>query len=125
FGDPQTFRIGDREVSIEMRSRRFYEPFSLTHLDFSHDRYPGTQIARNFSSRVQVNAPARQEDREALIYMNHPLRHGGLTFYQASYRGEETTMLQVVRNPSRWLPYIATGLVFLGLTIQFSLHLTR
>lgn len=125
FGDPQTFRIGDREFSIEMRSRRYYEPFSLTLLDFSHDRYPGTQIARNFSSRVQVKDPARQEDREALIYMNHPLRHGGLTFYQASYRGEETTMLQVVRNPSRWLPYIATGLVFLGLTIQFSLHLTR
>lgn len=125
FAQPQTFKVGDRTFTIELRPRRYYEPFSLTLLEFSHDRYPGTNIPRNFSSRVRLRDPSRNEDREALIYMNHPLRHGGLTFYQASYRGEDTTMLQVVRNPSRQLPYIACGLVFGGLTIQFGMHLTR
>ncbi len=123
FGDPQTFTVDGRTFTIEMRSRRYYEPFSISLIKFSHDRYPGTDIPRNFSSKVRLHDPAQGEDRDALIYMNHPLRHGGLTFYQASYRGEHTTMLQVVRNPSRLLPYIACGLVFGGLTIQFCTHL--
>jgi len=123
FGQPQEFTCAGRKFTIEMRSRRYYEPFSITLLDFKHDVYPGTQIARNFSSEVRLRDPERGEDRPALIYMNHPLRHRGLTFYQASYRGEDTTMLQVVRNPSRLLPYIACALVFLGLSYQFIFHL--
>lgn len=123
-GGPQTFTYAGRKFSIGLRHRRFYEPFTLTLIDFSHDRYPGTEIARNFSSKVRLRDPRRQEDREALIYMNHPLRYGGLTFFQASFRGEETSMLQVVQNPSRLLPYIACALVFGGLTIQFSVHLS-
>jgi hypothetical protein len=34
--------------------------------------------------------------------MNNPLRYAGLTYYQASFDGEHTTILEVVRNPS-WL----------------------
>ena len=48
----------------------------------------------------------------------------GLTFYQAGFdNNDRTTILQVVRNPSWLLPYIACILMGLGLTVQFGIHL--
>jgi hypothetical protein len=124
FEETQPFTFEGRSYTIELRQRRTYKPYSLTLLDFSHDRYPGTNIPRNFSSRVHLVDPTRNEDREVLIYMNHPLRYDGLAFYQSGYEGETTTVLQVVRNPSRHLPYISCVMVGLGLLIQFGIHLT-
>ena len=123
FQERQTFNYAGRSYSIDLRQRRFYKPYAITLIDFTHDRYPGTEIPRNFSSRVRLDDPTRGEDRELLIYMNHPLRHDGLTFYQSGYEGETTTILQVVRNPSRHIPYISCVLVALGLIVQFGIHL--
>ena len=60
-----------------------------------------------------------------LIYMNNPLRYAGLTFYQASFEpgNDRVTILQVVRNPSWLIPYIACSLMSLGLVWQFTIHL--
>ncbi len=58
----------------------------------------------------------RGENREVLISMNDPLRYRGFTFYQAGFdNNDKTTILQVVKNPAMLLPYIACGLVALGL----------
>ena len=38
-----------------MRQRRFYKQFALTLLNFAHDRYAGTDIPKNFSSRVRLS----------------------------------------------------------------------
>ena len=60
-----------------------------------------------------------------LIYMNHPLRYRGETFYQASFkRGDQGTILQVVRNPGWLLPYIAVTIGAVGMMIHFGIHLT-
>lgn len=123
FAQPQSFSYEGRPYILEMRQRRFYKDFSLRLIDFRHDVYPGTTKARNFSSLVHLKDPGRGEDREVLIYMNHPLRYAGLTFFQQGYEGDSTTILQVVRNPSRHLPYISCVLVFLGLVIQFGIGL--
>ncbi len=57
--------------------------------------------------------------------MNNPLRHAGLTFYQAGFDNDDhTTILQVVRNPSWVLPYVSCVMMGLGLLIQFGIHLT-
>ncbi|MBE2212270.1 MAG: cytochrome c biogenesis protein ResB [Opitutaceae bacterium] len=125
FGQVQSFTLEGRPYTIEMRPRRFYKDFSLTLIDFRHDVYPGTTKARSFSSLVRLNDPQRGEDREVLIYMNHPLRYAGLTFFQQGYEGDKTTILQVVRNPSRHLPYIATAVVGLGLLVQFGISLLQ
>ena len=79
---PQRFAYGGRSWKITLRPKRIYEPFSLTLLKFSHDRYAGTEIPKNFSSRIRLNSPDGRDDREVLIYMNNPLRYGGLTFFQ-------------------------------------------
>jgi hypothetical protein len=120
---PQAFDYGGRSWRIGMRAQRAYKPFSLTLEKFSHDVYVGTDIPKNFSSRLHLQTADGRDDREVLIYMNNPLRYAGLTFYQASYDGEHTTILQVVRNPSWRLPYISCAMVALGLIVQFGIHL--
>ena len=122
--DAQPFEFGGRKWKIALRYARHYKPYSLTLLKFSHDRYAGTEIPKNFSSRLRLTTPDGKDDREVLIYMNNPLRYAGLTFYQAGFdNNDTTTVLQVVRNPSWLIPYIACGIMTLGLGWQFGLHL--
>lgn len=120
----QTFSYQGRDYRLLLRSRRYYHPFSLHLKDFRHDRYPGTEIPKNFSSLLQLTDPETGEDREVLIFMNHPLRYRGLTFYQASFgEGDTLSILQVVRNPVWGAPYLACVLVSLGLAVHFLMSL--
>ena len=120
-----------RTWKIDFRFQRRYLPFSITLLKFSHDIYPGTDIPRNYSSLVRLAPAGGGAGREVLIYMNNPLRTAGLTFFQHSFvpspngapSEERTTVLQVVRNPSWQMPYLACALIALGLILQFCLHL--
>jgi cytochrome c biogenesis protein ResB len=124
IAQPQAFEHGGRSWQIAMRPQRHYTPFSLTLIECRHDVYPGTQIPKNFSSRVTVSNPKAGEEREVLIWMNNPLRYGGNTYYQfqmAAAVGSST--LQVVRNPGWLTPYISCTLVGVGLLWQFMSHL--
>jgi len=117
---PQMLEHGGKLYSLAMRSKRTYLPFSLTLKDFRHDVYPGTNIPKNFSSLVQLRDPEKDQDREVLIYMNHPLRYGGKAFYQSSYGKQDTlSIFQVVENPGWLMPYLSFFLVALGLLLQF------
>jgi hypothetical protein len=121
---PQTFVYQGRQYQLLLRPERYYMPFSLRLLEFKHDKYPGTDIPRNFSSRVRLQRPDTAEDREVLIFMNNPLRYAGVTFYQASFDPDDRgSVLQVVHNPGWLTPYLACGLVGVGLLIQFLMHL--
>ena len=123
--EPQRFAFAGRNWKIALRFVRSYQPYTLTLLKFSHDRYAGTDIPKNFSSRIRLTTPDGRDDREVLIYMNNPLRYAGMTFYQAGFENnDQTTVLQVVRNPSWLIPYIACALMTVGLLIQFGIHLT-
>jgi ABC-type transport system involved in cytochrome c biogenesis permease subunit len=121
----QSFTYAGRTWKIALRNKRNYLPFSITLLKFTHDLYPGTVIPKNFASEVRLNGEGQSAARDIRIYMNNPLRHDGLTFYQSGYDPDKdtVTILQVVRNPSWTLPYIACCIVALGLVFQFVLHL--
>lgn len=117
---PQTFTAAGHTWSIALRIRRHYQPFSVTLLKVTHEIYPGTDIPKNFASRVRVKSDDGHEDRETTIFMNNPLRFGGLTFYQ--YQMDAATQMsafQVVSNPGWLLPYIACVMMALGLIWQF------
>ncbi len=121
---PQAFFYDNRAYQITLRLRRFYKPYSIQLLQFRHDVYPGTDIPKNFSSRVVLQRPDTGEHREVLIYMNNPLRYAGETYYQSGYDPDNHgTILQVVHNPSWLTPYFSCVLVGLGLTLQFMMHL--
>ncbi len=122
----QSFEVGGKPWKMAIRQRRLYHPFSIRLLDFSHDRYLGTNVPKNFSSKIRIINPDTGENREDLIYMNHPLRYGGLTFYQSGFdNNDSTSIFQVVRNPVWTLPYISCIMVGLGLTWVFSQHLFK
>jgi hypothetical protein len=120
---PQMVTLDDQSWEIAIRFTRFYYPFEIELIDFRHDKYPGTEIPFNFSSEVMVDHQDDTKDQKALIYMNHPLRYEGLTFYQASFANQDTTSIfQVVRNPGWLLPYVSVLLMGLGMCVQFGMH---
>jgi hypothetical protein len=129
---PQAIVADGRKFTFMLRPARVYHPFSLTLLKATHTVYPGTDIPKDFRSRVLLNNPRTGEKREVEISMNHPLRYGGYTYYQyqmdagqaAQMAGRTpTSVLQVVRNPSWLTPYIGCAMVGAGLMIQFMYHL--
>jgi ABC-type transport system involved in cytochrome c biogenesis permease subunit len=140
---PQRVEVNGKSYQIALRFKRYYKPYTLTLLHFAHDRYLGTDEAKNFSSRVRLVDAAHHVDREVLIWMNHPLRYAGDTIYQQGFsKDDKFTTLQVVWNPadplryvaaaigarglplpSDPLPYVACFLGALGLIIHFGMHL--
>ena len=124
FFPVQGFEYQGREFELAIRFKRAYLPAELELLEFRHDRYPGTNIPFNFSSEMRIHETDAGTSRDTLIYMNNPLRYGGLTFYQASFADEDTkSMLQVVANPARWIPYLASTVITIGLVLQFMISL--
>lgn len=124
FSHPETVDVDGKQYRMELRFRRYYKPYSITLLKFSHDTYAGTKMASNFSSRVRLVDPSRHVDREVLIWMNHPLTYEGETFYQQSFLpGDQTTILQVTHNPGWILPYGGLALGLIGMLVHFGMHL--
>jgi len=120
----QQFSYRGHTYQMALRPERFYKPFNLELQKFSHDIYRGTDIPKNFSSRVRLTRLDTGEDREVLIYMNNPLRYAGETFYQADWdKDDHGSIFQVVHNPSWLTPYFSCILVGVGLVVQFMTHL--
>ena len=119
--------VGDKTYEIALRFRRHYKEHRIHLIDFRHDKYEGTEVPKNFSSLVQVEPLDGGEPFKKKIYMNHPMRYGGETYYQASFdrANPRITVLQVVRNPSWLTPYVSCTIVGLGLVIQFMMSLSR
>jgi hypothetical protein len=129
---PQSITVNGKAFTFGLRPERVYLPFSLTLLSASNSVYAGTDIPKDFRSRVRIQNPRTHEDREVEVYMNNPLRYSGLTFYQqfmgANMAAEGTvpwSALEVVRNPSWFTPYVGCILVALGLVLQFTSHLSK
>jgi len=120
---PQMVTLGEQSWEIVLRLKRHYYPFAVELVDFSHEKYPGTEIPFNYSSEVMVRHSDTTKNQKALIYMNHPLRYEGLTFYQASFANDDrTSIFQVVRNPGWILPYVSVLLMGVGMLVQFGMH---
>ena len=129
---PQTIVTGGKKFTFLIRPEQVRHPFSLTLLKATHTVYPGTDIPKDFRSRVRIDNAQTGEKREVEISMNHPLRYGGYTYYQyqmdagqaAQMAGRAaTSVLSVVRNPGWLTPYVGCAMVGAGLLIQFLYHL--
>jgi len=120
---PPTVTVDGTRYELELRPKREYKDYAITLKEFRHDKFPGTEKPRNFSSLVELTTD-KGERREVLIYMNNPMWHRGETFYQSSFLPRDSgTVLQVVRNPSWALPYLSCLLVTLGMLVHFGLTL--
>ncbi len=129
---PQFIFAGGTKFTFELRPQRIYFPFSMELLKATHTVYEGTDIPKDFRSLVRLQNPQTGENREVDIYMNHPLRYAGLTFYQYQMTAGEaaqqagvtpSSVLQIVHNPSWLTPYVGCAMVAIGLATQFMFHL--
>ncbi|MDP6905459.1 MAG: hypothetical protein QF406_13560 [Verrucomicrobiota bacterium] len=117
---------GSERWKAIFRPKRHYIGFDLTLVDLKSETYPGTDIDRNFQSRVIVEDG--EGSRSVDIYMNNPLRQGGHVFYQSGMNEDRSgtavqTVLQVVKNPNWITAYIGCVIVTVGLLYQFLYHL--
>ncbi len=128
---PQTVKVGEKEYQVGLRFKRIYKPYTLHLKEFNHEVYPGTSKPKDFSSYVRLTDASRGEDRDVRIWMNNPLRYSGETFFQSnmlqdSEGGPATgTVLQVVQNPGRIIPYLSCIMVAGGLVAHFFVGLKK
>jgi hypothetical protein len=123
----QTFVHEGKNYEVALRKLRYYLPFSITLNQFTHEKYPGTEIPKRFVSDVTVTGETGKFP--FTISMNQPMRHGGMTFFQSSFgataEGKNISVLQVVRNPGWLIPYLSVSLMSFGLLWHFCLSLGK
>ena len=123
----QSVTVNGKTFELQLRLKRFYKPYQIQLNHLTHEIYAGTDIPKNFASQIHLTDSQRGENRDVLIYMNHPLRYHGETFYQYQTLGadDKFSVFEVVQNPSWWLPYVSCLMVGAGLIIQFGMHLVK
>jgi cytochrome c biogenesis protein ResB len=121
---PTTLSINGKQYVMSIQKKKTYLPFAIELLDFKKVLHPGTQVAKSYSSRINLindNIP-----RSVLIEMNKPLRHKGYTFFQASFiegPDGEATVLAAVHNYGRLFPYISSIIMSIGLLLHLLTNL--
>lgn len=126
---PQTIEVAGKSYRVALRDERIYLPYALTLVKATHKKYAGSDLPKDFRSRVRIENPATHESREVEISMNNPLRYEGRAFFQYQMTKDELdrapgqSVLQVVRNPSWLVPYIGCIVVAVGMLWQFLHHL--
>ena len=125
MGEKARLDSGARHLQIGYFPRRLILPFGLTLNQFKIDAYPGSNNPMSFSSNVSIRGALNDEGKPLTdwIRMNEPLKHGGFTFYQASYVPDQprptVSIFSVNRDPGRWVKYIGAILLVLGAILFF------
>jgi len=119
-----TVASGETAWAVRLRRKQFPLPLDLKLIDFRRELHPNSEMAKSYSSLVQVDTESGS--RQALIEMNQPLRYRGHTLFQSSFSilddQRETSTFAIVRNRGRLLPYVASIVTFLGLALHFGLQ---
>lgn len=126
--EPSAFvTINDKQYIFELRRKAYKLPFAIQLLDVERDLHPGTQVAKSYRSKVKIID--KDAKRKFSISMNKPYRSGNYTVYQSSYGqdldGNEFTVLAVVKNYGRLLPYISSLIISIGLFWHFGQALLK
>jgi len=113
--------INDKDFFVSLRPKTIPLPFSITLDNFRVKYIEGTIMPESYESFVRINgAPELFQ-----VYMNHPLKMFGHTFYQSSYyqnsSGEFHSVFSVNRDPGRFIKYLGALFLTLGLVLYFFL----
>jgi hypothetical protein len=123
---PQTVTVDGKDYQVSLRPKRTYKPYTVHLKKFTHQKYQGTNVPKDFASDIRLTDAEHGEVRDVRVYMNNPLRYRGETFYQTGVLpGDSGTVLQVVNNPGWLMPYISCFLVALGMVAHFGLQLVE
>jgi len=115
--------LGGKSFLVRFGRRAMELPFGLELLKFKMTTDPGTQKAATYSSDVRVLDKQVGLMEAQTISMNEPLKHGGYTFYQASFSqnsGEATvSVFSVNWDPGLWIKYLGSIVMVLGIVLMF------
>lgn len=118
FGKNEAFIFSFQNRRLDLGFPVLLKKFDMTH-------YDGTQKAKTYSSEVEIIPPNNRAPVAGLIEMNEPLKFGGYTFYQASFNLDEKTgeptasILSVNLDPGRWIKYLGSLILCLGIVWLF------
>ena len=126
---PLSIKVGDDQWVLRLEKRLYPVPFTIALDKFVKEEHPGISMAKSFESFVRKIENGVEE--EVHIYMNHPLRHEGYTFFQHSFGQGETTSINgetysvfaVWKNPADQWPLYSCILVACGLMAHFGIKL--
>jgi energy-coupling factor transporter transmembrane protein EcfT len=112
FGDQVAYILSYGNRRIDMGFDIFLKKFEV-------GRYEGTMRAASYQSLVSVAGIG-----DHLISMNEPLKHNGLTIYQASFQDGPDGMpvasiFSVNHDPGRWIKYLGSLILSLGVIVLF------
>ena len=120
----QDIQLAGSDYLIKLRPKRRYLDFSIRLIDFTRETYEKTETAKGFLSKVQLITD--QGSFPFDIQMNEPLRYNGYTFFQSSFtEDEQTSVFQVVKNPSWVIPYVSSLIIVFGLFFQMIASMRR
>jgi hypothetical protein len=126
---PFTFEVRGQRYGLDLRHVTYDLPFSVRLDKFVKEDHPGTRSPREFRSYVTVLAG--DEQQQAQIFMNNPLRRDGYVAYQSGWGPQPMggppwyTGLEVSYNPSDIWPAIGCFVIAAGLLCHFFVKLWR
>lgn len=83
--------------------------FDMELKEFEIRYYPGGEVARDYVSRLLIDGQERE------LSVNKPLKAGDFRLYQASFIGDDTTVIGVRADaPGTWVTFAGYGLFLLG-----------
>jgi hypothetical protein len=126
---PFTFEVRGQRYGLDLRHVTHDLPFAVRLDKFVKLDHPGTRSPREFRSFVTVTDGEQQQ--QAQIFMNNPLRRDGYVAYQSGWGPQPMggppwyTGLEVSYNPSDVWPTIACFVIAFGLLLHFLAKLWR
>jgi hypothetical protein len=119
LNDTVKFFSEDAVYFVSYGNRRHDIGFPIFLNQFHMEKYQGTTRAMSYRSIVTVPTVGERE-----ISMNEPLKHNGLTIYQASFQdgpmGQPVaSVFSINKDPGRWLKYLGSLIMTLGIIFLF------
>lgn len=122
---PLNLSVDGQNIVAYMTKKSKLLPFELTLTKFKMDKDPGTNNPASYESFV--NRFTQDETTSHHIFMNNPMKHDGITFYQASYSQDEETgqyssTLSVNVDQGRFIKYLGSLLLVFGSIWHFVIN---
>jgi hypothetical protein len=121
---PLSLIIGGKKVIMEVTKESLTLPFEMALSEFKMDKDPGTNNPASYESFLKLFDNGQMTNHH--VFMNHPLKHQGFTFYQASYgqdnSGNYNTTLAVNVDQGRGLKYLGSLMLVFGGIWHYNLN---
>lgn len=126
---PYVLEHEGKNYAFSLRKAIWKMPFKVTLDDFNVEFFPSRR-PKKFESYITRNEEGA--DEKVKIYMNHPMRYQGYTFFQASWgppEGEPDrplySVFEVVKNPADQWPLYSLIITSIGLIGHFVFSLGK